>query len=185
MEERTCLTALSLALCTTSLASRALCSPEQLQIAVERELERRAAAGFSDAVQAIQPKEPPELDNRLQGKRLEICWNYISTEDGKTKVPIWCPCTVVKIADGATDNGRDGQLLSKRAQKLAPRGMVLIEWDPDPDRGEQQATQCWYLLDPNKWHQGRRTERDKDTHRAWRYHPDELLREQLRQKRRE
>lgn len=70
---------------STELASRALCSPEQLQGAIKREQERRAAAGFSDAVQALQPKEAPPLDEALVGKQLEICWNYISTEDGKTK----------------------------------------------------------------------------------------------------
>ena len=31
--------------------------------------------------------------------------------------------------------------------------MVLVEWEPDPDHGENVATQCWYLLDPSrkKW----------------------------------
>jgi hypothetical protein len=89
------------------------------------------------------------------------------------QVPIWCPCSVIRIADGATDKGRDGQLLSVNARKLAPAGMMLVEWEPDPDRGEHKATQCWYLLDPDKW-QGKRTERDKDTHRQWRFAPAEL-----------
>jgi hypothetical protein len=80
---------------------------------------------------------------------------------------------VIRIADGATDKGRDGQLLNANARKLAPQGMVLVEWEPDPDRGEKTATQVWYILDPDKW-QGRRTERDKDTHRMWRFHPAEL-----------
>lgn len=70
---------------STELASKALCSPEQLQAAVEREQQRRAEAGFSDAVQALQPKEAPPIDDTLVGKQLEICWNYTSTEDGKTK----------------------------------------------------------------------------------------------------
>lgn len=54
--------------------------------------------------------------------------------------------------------------------------MVLVEWEPDPDRGETESTQsqAWCLLDPRKW-QGRQTERDKDTHRTWRYHPEELM----------
>ena len=80
---------------------------------------------------------------------------------------------MIRIADGLSDKGRDGQLFSKNAIKLAPRGMVLVEWEADPDRGEVNATQCWYLLDPNKW-QGKRTERDKDTHRQWRFAPAEL-----------
>lgn len=75
---------------STELASFALCSSEQLQAAIERERERRARAGFSDAVQALQPKEAPELDEQLHGKRLEICWNYTSTDDGRTKVPRAC-----------------------------------------------------------------------------------------------
>lgn len=70
---------------STELAARALCSPQQLQCAIQREHERRAAAGLSDAVQALQPKEAPELDESLVSKQLEICWNYISTEDGKSK----------------------------------------------------------------------------------------------------
>lgn len=75
---------------STELANLALCSDEQLQAAINRERDRRAAAGFSDAVQALQPKEAPELDENLQGKRLEICWNYTSTEDGRTKVREHC-----------------------------------------------------------------------------------------------
>ena len=38
------------------------------------------------------------------------------------------PGKVVRVADGETDKGRDGELLSNRAQKLAPRGMILLEW---------------------------------------------------------
>eukprot|EP00966_Prymnesium_polylepis_P147344 3403353-Prymnesium_polylepis.3 len=67
------------------LASRALCSPEQLRAAIEREQERRVAAGFADAVQALQPTEAPAMES-LGGVRLEICWNYTSTVDNKTKV---------------------------------------------------------------------------------------------------
>eukprot|EP00966_Prymnesium_polylepis_P311889 7206766-Prymnesium_polylepis.1 len=90
--------------------------------------------------------------------------NYISTIDNKTKVKRWCPATVVRIADGETDKGRDGQALSDRAVKLAPRGMVLLEWEPE-HRGETKATTVWYLLDPRVW--------NGDGHRAWRYVPPE------------
>lgn len=71
---------------STELASSALCSPEQLQASIERERERRIAAGLADDVQALQPKEAPEIDEQLVGKLLEVCWNYISTEDGVSKV---------------------------------------------------------------------------------------------------
>jgi hypothetical protein len=110
---------------------------------------------------------PPELCSNLAGTQVEVCWgNYISTIDNKTKVKMWCPAKVVRIADGETDKGRDGQHLSDRAQKLAPRGMVLLKWEPDPERGETKATTVWYLLDPRKW--------NGDGHRAWRYHPNAL-----------
>ena len=64
----------------------------------------------------------------------------------------------------------DGKLFSSAAQKLAPRGMVLIEWEPDPARGEPEARMQWFLLDPRKW--------NGDGHKAWRYHPAELAKMQ-------
>mmetsp|Transcript_1248 Transcript_1248/g.3086 ORF Transcript_1248/g.3086 Transcript_1248/m.3086 type:complete len:285 (-) Transcript_1248:351-1205(-) len=149
------------------LAKTALCSPEQLAAAIAAEHARREEAGFSDSVQAVQPQHPPDLDNDLVGAQLEICWHYVSTEDGKTKVPIWCPARVVRVADGETDMGRNNQPLSSSARALAPRGMLLLEWDADPDRGETESTTCWYLLDPRKWNKD-------NTHRGWRFHPAEL-----------
>lgn len=68
------------------LAQSALCSPEQLEAAIQREFERREAAGFSDSVQATQPLKPPALDADLVGAQLEVCWHYVSTEDSRTKV---------------------------------------------------------------------------------------------------
>ena len=79
---------------------------------------------------------------------------------------MWCSVRIVRIADGENDKGRDGQPLNGRAKKLAPRGMVLLEWEPDPARGEE-ATTVWYLLDPKKW--------NGDGHKAWRYHPEQLV----------
>ena len=152
----------------TELASRALCSPEQIAVASQRERERREAAGFTDAVQIAMPREPtmPLRD----GTQLEVCWGtYRSTIDG-SQLKMWCPCTVIRTADGEADRGRDGQYFSAAARKLAPRGMVLLEFDADPDRNE--PVHCmWLLLDPRpapvgKW--------NGDGHRAWRYHPAEL-----------
>jgi hypothetical protein len=125
---------------STELAARALCSPEQLTAAIARERERREAAGFTDPEQMKQPPQAPALTSALVGKLLEICWgNYISTVDNKTKVKMWCPAKVVRVADGESDKGMDGKPLSERAIKLAPRGMVLVEWEPDPERGEPVA----------------------------------------------
>ena len=150
-----------------ALASRALCSPEQLAASIARERERREAAGFTDAVQMKMPQKPPDFSSRLVGTQIEICWgNYISTSDNKTKVKMWCPAKIMRVADGEADKGRDGQPLTSAARALAPRGMVLVEWEPDPVRGETEATTVWYLLDPRKW--------NGDGHRAWRYHPNAL-----------
>ena len=149
------------------LSSRALCSPEQIAAASQRERERREAAGFTDAVQMVMP-QAPTLPLAV-GTQLEVCWgNYISTIDNKSKVKMWCPCKVLRTADGEKDKGRDGQTLSLQARKLAPRGMVLLEWEPDPERGEKESTTMWLLLDPRpgKW--------NGDGHRAWRYHPNHL-----------
>ena len=57
-------------------------------------------------------------------------------------------CVVKAVADGETDKGRDGEYFSARARKLAPRGMVLVEWEPDHERGEKEATLMWLLLHP-------------------------------------
>lgn len=78
-----------------------------------------------------------------------------------------------RVADGETDKGRDNKDLSSAARAIAPRGMVLVEWEADPTRDEPKR-QVWYLLHPGKW-QGKFTERDKDTHRMWRFHPAELV----------
>ena len=40
---------------------------------------------------------------------------------------------MLKIAAGETDKGRDGQYFGERARALAPRGMALVEWEPEPD----------------------------------------------------
>ena len=122
----------------------------------------------------MQPYDAPPLDTELVGARLEICWHYTSTEDNHTKVPIWCPCKVVRIADGATDKGANNKAFSQNARAIAPRGMLLVEWEADPDRNEPVTT-VWHLLDPRKW--------NKDhTHRAWRFHPEELAKRTRKQR---
>ena len=93
---------------------------------------------------------------------------YKSTETGKA-VPIWVPAKVVRVADGMTDKGADGKQLSKWARTIAPRGMLLVEWEADADRGHPEAYQAWYMLDPRKW-------AEDHAHKGWRWHPDELAR---------
>ena len=113
------------------------------------------------------PPNPPAPTADVVGMQVEVCWgNYVSSVDDKTTVKMWCPAKIVRIADGETDKGRDGQPFSNRALKLAPRGMILMEWEPDSDRGETEASTVWYLLDPRKC--------NGDGHRVWRYHPNAL-----------
>ena len=108
------------------------------------------------------------LCSTCRGTQLEVCWGLYKATEDNSNVKMWCPCKVLRVADGDTDKGRDGQALSAGARKLAPRGMVLVEWEPDPERGETESTTMWLLLDPRpgKW--------NGDGHRAWRYHSDEL-----------
>ncbi|KAL1528450.1 hypothetical protein AB1Y20_009796 [Prymnesium parvum] len=153
---------------TTRLMQATFCSRETFQKAVEQERQRREDAGFTDSVQLVMPSKPPELTSKLVGYRLEICWGrYRSTEDGSL-LKMWCPCFIERVADGETDKGADGKPLSDNARKLAPRGMVLVRWEADPDRGEKESTSMWMLLDPRKW--------NGEGHRAWRYHPSQLAR---------
>ena len=49
---------------------------------------------------------------------------------------------------------------------LLSQGALLVQWEPDTDRGEDAATLMWLVLSSNKW--------NKDGHLAWRWHPDEL-----------
>jgi len=143
-------------------------SVERLEEAALEEQARRAAAGITDDVQDIMPfAAPPLTSEALLNKRLEILWGTYVLPDG-TRTKIWCPCTVMRVADGSNDKGTHGKTESSRARKLLPAGAVLVRWDPDHDRGEDEATVMWLVLSPEKW-----TTR-WEGHLAWRWHPDEL-----------
>ena len=36
----------------------------------------------------------------------------------------------------------------------ARSGALLVEWEPDADRGEDEATVMWVVLHPSKWPPG-------------------------------
>ena len=69
-------------------------------------------------------------------------------------------------AHTAADKGRHAQAESARARKILPAGALLVEWEPDPERDEDEASVMWLVLHPDKW--------NKEGHLAWRWHPDEL-----------
>lgn len=66
---------------------------------------------------------------------------------------------MARVADGLTDKR------SQRATKLLPAGMLLWEWDADPEFGEV-AGERWLALLPKKW--------NKQVLYGWRYDPREL-----------
>ena len=85
---------------------------------------------------------------------------------------MWCPCKVLRVADGKTDKGQHGQqdkTESNRAQKLTPAGALLVEWEPDPDRDEHVASVMWVVVHPDRW-----AGKGANGHLAWRWHPEEL-----------
>ena len=55
------------------------------------------------------------------------------------------------MADGKVDKGRHGQAESAQVRKILPAGALLVEWEPDPERGEDSATVMWLVLHPDKW----------------------------------
>ncbi|KAL3922726.1 MAG: hypothetical protein SGPRY_004458 [Prymnesium sp.] len=82
----------------------------------------------------------------------------------------------VGVADGVIDQGRNTKPLSAAAKTLAPHGMRIIIWVPEPDRGEDEDITCWYLLDPKKWNKDNK-------HHSWRFHPEELIKRAVSGKR--
>ncbi|KAL1521511.1 hypothetical protein AB1Y20_021171 [Prymnesium parvum] len=143
-------------------------SVQKLEAAAKEEQARRVAAGITDDVQDVMPfRAPPMTSEHLLNKRLEILWGAYTLPDG-SRTKMWCPCTVLRVADGSNDKGSHGKSESARARKLLPAGSVLIKWDPDTERGEDEATVMWLVLSPEKW------TTQWEGHLAWRWHPKQL-----------
>ena len=138
------------------LEAKSLFNTDNLLAKAEAAREIREAAGISDSVEAVQPKEAPAFDTNLVGKRLEVCWPY--KKDGET-CKIWASGTVKRVADGLTNTR------SERARKILPAGALLWAWDPDPDFDEH-AGEKWLILLPEKW--------NRQVQYAWRFDPCEL-----------
>ena len=136
-------------------------SAEELEVKAQQEMQRRIEAGIADAVERVQPKEPPKFDQALVGKRIEVLWKYFDKDSNQPHM-IWSSGTVKRIADGLTDTK------SARAKKILPAGAVLWAWDADPEFDEQEGEQ-WLFLLPKKW--------NPTTHKqvySWRFDPREL-----------
>ena len=112
---------------------------------------------------SAQPTNAPAFTTALVGKRLEVLWRYWEkTPAGDKPHYIWCSGTVVRVADGLTDQR------SAKARAFLPGGAVLWAWDADADF-EEQAGEQWLVLLPSKW--------NPKTHKqvySWRYDPREL-----------
>ena len=85
------------------LAAEARLGAETLRDAAMAERQHRIEAGIDDSVEEITPFNAPELTNeKLQERRLEICWGTYYMPDG-SRTGMWCPCKVLRVADGMTD----------------------------------------------------------------------------------
>ena len=117
------------------------------------------------------PLRAPALTTEaLTGKRLEICWGTYRTTEGGERTAMWCPCAVLRVADGGSDKGAHGKNESSRARKLLPARAILVQWAPDPERGEEEATVMWLVLHPERW--------NGNGHLAWRWDAAELAKRQ-------
>ena len=144
------------------IEKRALFSADELDVKSEQEMQRRLEAGISDSIEdlngGVNGGSAPAFDQTLVGKRLEVLWPYTNRETGK-HVLIWATGRVARVADGLTDRR------SPRAQAVLPAGMVLWEWDADPEFDEP-AGDKWLGLLPQKW--------NKQQLYSWRYDPREF-----------
>ena len=100
----------------------------------------------------------PAFDQQLVGTQIEVCWKYFH-KDTNEPMLIWSTGRVVRVADGLTDKR------SSRAKNLLPAGMLLWQWDADPEFGETAGEQWLHLL-PSKW--------NKQLIYSWRFDPREL-----------
>ena len=74
----------------------------------------------------------------------------------------------MRVSDGVEDKGTHGKAPSSRMKSVLQKGALLVEWDPDPDRGEAEASLMWLVLRSDRW--------NGDGHLAWRWDPSELAR---------
>ena len=88
-----------------------------------------------------------------------MLWKY-TDKDTNEPMLIWATGRVARVADGLTDKKSD------RGKKLLPAGMVLWQWDADPEFGEA-AGERWLALLPKKWNK-------QQLYSSWRYDPREL-----------
>jgi hypothetical protein len=142
-----------------AIQSKSLFSKEELDAKAEAAVERREAAGISDSVELMQQQDAPAFNQKLVGKQLEVLWKYFD-KDTNEPMLIWATGRVKRIADGCTDTR------TKNGKALLPAGMVLWEWDADPEFGEV-AGERWLALLPKKW--------KKQQVYGWRYDPREFV----------
>ena len=148
-----------------TIASKALFSKEELLAEAQAARERAIEAGIYNYVETQQVYDkdgkPPNFDQSLVGKLLEVCWKYVDKDTGEPAL-IWSPGRVERVADGLTDTR------SARAKKILPAGALLWRWEADKDFDEQ-AGEAWLILLPNKF--------NRHVHYGWRYDPSQLVKE--------
>ncbi len=95
-----------------------------------------------------------------------LCWGTYRTTVGGERAAMLCPCAALRVVDGGSDKGAIGESESESARKLLPAGAILVQWDPDPDRGEEEATAIWLVLHPER--------SNRNGHLAWLWDAAEL-----------
>ena len=110
--------------------------------AVAAERTRRTNDREVDPFGVGQAAVAPPIDDSLQDQRVEVCrWVYPS--EGGRKL-FWFAGVVKQVSDGTVAKGG-------RSKKNWAEGYARIEFDAQPMLGDEEPTEEWVLLRPNKW----------------------------------
>ena len=121
----------------------------------------REAVGVGDRYAEMQPMSRPAVDERLIGKRLDVCVLY-NLDEGGSELR-WCQGVVTAVSNGS-NIVRTG---SKTACYKAGEA-VMIRWDENKARNEPSSESGQRLL-PSKWN-------PRGVHRegCWRFDIEEV-----------
>ena len=161
------------------LARRSLMSPEQIRAASQRERERREAAGFTDGVQMVMPREAPPLDNSLVGTQLEArCARrtHRSGDAATLSQPAALTAAAGLLGHVQVDGGRleredvvslRGQAHRRWRDRQGPRRRVLHRTGASAG-SESRDRLLLLLLTPVAWIRGVCGRRRSSRQEAWR-----------------
>ena len=88
-----------------AIEQKSLYNAAELKKKAEQECTRRELAGIWDNVEQLNPDTPPDFDNNLVGKQIEILWKYFDKNTKQAQL-IWATGRIARVADGLTDTHR-------------------------------------------------------------------------------